>query len=109
MSVRDSFVKHFGQHNAICVENCAHEHRNGINNQNTGSDPFKHALLLVIGYQCIEKYAVYHKFDMSKISRFRFERWCVEHAHLDTHDGDCDYISLIAGIYNKFMPKKGES
>lgn len=34
------------------------------------------------------------------------ERWCKEKAELDSHDGDVDYISMFAGVYDKFMPSK---
>ncbi len=107
MSDRSVVRKEFGEDTACLVEKCAREHGNGINNANKGSDPFKNALLIVIGYDCIakERFFIYHGFDASKISLFRFERWCKTEGQLDKHDGDCDYLALMAGVYNKFMPE----
>lgn len=106
-TVRESFVKEFGERNAKVIESCAKEHGNGINNKKKGSDPFKNALLIVIGYECVSKeiYFKYHKFDSKRISPYRFEKWCKEKGELNTHDGDCDYLALICGVYNKFIPE----
>ena len=34
------------------------------------------------------------------------KRWCLEDGHLDTHNGDVDYLTLALGGYNSFMPVK---
>ena len=108
MNTREKFVKAFNEQTAQKIEACASEHGNGVNNKNKGSDPFKNALLIVIGYECVsrEKFFKYHKFDKKVISPFRFERWCKNEAELDKHDGDCDYLTLAGGGYRKFMPSK---
>jgi len=101
--IRNTFVKKFGESQAIKIEYAAMSHKNGINDRNYGKDRFKWALLICIGYECISKYRDYHGIT---IPYKKLKKWIVDNARLDLHDGDCDYISLAAGIYNEFMPKK---
>ena len=102
---RQSFVRHFGEEEATRVELAAAEHANGINDQNKGSDPFRWAITIVIGYQCAEvhSYRLYHEIT-SPWSEIK--EWIGKHGDLENHDGDCDYITLFAGKYNEFMPSK---
>lgn len=106
-SIKSSFIKHFDKETAAIIEKCAEKHSNGVNSQNVGSDPFKWALTIAIGYQCFEKdnFREYHGFA-KKHTYEKIKSWIKKYGHLDTHDGDCDYISLFAGIYNDFMPVK---
>jgi hypothetical protein len=104
-SIRADFVTYFGEHNAQCIEQAAEGHKNGIHD-NPGSDPFKWAVLICIGYQCVENedYNRYHGFyDLDMES---FGSWCRRNALLHTHDGDVDYLSLFAGVYDYYMQER---
>ncbi len=102
MSVRADFVVCFGEEQAARIEAAAEEHANGINDVNRGSDPFKWALLITIGYQCIEidRYRAYHEITAPWDD---VRRWIVDHAQLGEHDGDMDYIAFYCGKYNEFV------
>lgn len=105
MSIRDKFVAVFGEDEAQRIEASACEHANGINDANRGSDPFKWAILICIGYECFTKdsYRTYHKFhhpaDTLKV-------WIIEHADLGTHDGDSDNLSLFGGGYSPYIKEE---
>jgi hypothetical protein len=106
MTVRDGFVKRFGEENASAVERAAEKHCNGVNDQKRGSDPFKWACLIVIGYECISRFREYHKIDINPVS---FKQWCIEDGNLGEHDGDVDYLSLFAGVYGDYVsPRRTE-
>lgn len=107
MSVRESFVRQFGEEDAVSIEKAAREHKNGVHDK-TGTDPFKWAILICIGYQCFE-YESYRKHHGIKASFLDIKRWCIEEADLGSHDGDCDYISLMTGAYNDFVTPRLET
>jgi hypothetical protein len=100
-SVRTSFVKAFGENEAKAIEAAARFHANGINDGKLGSDPFKWALTIIIGYQCAEiaSYRAHHKITApwNKI-----KTWIKKHGELKSHDGDMDYLALMAGTYNEY-------
>lgn len=102
MSVRDKFVGCFGEAEACAIERAAVEHGNDINDRNKGSDPFKWALLIAIGYQRMsaDSYREYHQitspWDELKL-------WIKQHAELGSHDGDCDYLCAVVGGYSEFI------
>ena len=104
MSIRQAFVKRFGEREALAIETAANEHKNGVHDKQ-GSDPFKWALLICIGYQCMElgKYRKYHGINAKWPD---LKKWIKRSGHLDSHDGDFDYVALVAGVYNEYMPKK---
>lgn len=99
--IRDEFVKMFGEKEALALESAAEEHKNGVHD-NPGSDPFKWVLLICIGYQCfeVEGYREYHGIVASFES---IKQWVKDNAELDSHDGDSDFISLVAGVYNEYV------
>lgn len=101
-SVRLSFEKRFGVKEAQAVFRAASEHSNGINDANLGSDPFKWALLMCIGYQCceIDSYREHHGI---KAPWDELKTWMIEEGELASHDGDSDYLALFAGAYNEFV------
>lgn len=103
MSIREAFVAKFGEDQAAAIEAAANEHANGVNDQNKGTDPFKWALLIAIGYQCAEK-ASYREYHGIAAPWDEVKQWMKDHADLASHDGDCDYLSLLAGSYNEYMP-----
>lgn len=103
-SVLVSFVKYFGEDQAKAVEAAAEEHANGPNNTKRGSDPFRWAITIAIGYQCMEKdgYRKHHgitpKWD-------KLKAWIKRYGNLAEHDGDMDYLALLTGVYNEYVPK----
>lgn len=103
-SIREQFAAKFGEDQAAAIEAAANEHGNGINNTNLGSDPFKWALLICIGYECASKdsYRDHHGITAPWNT---VSRWIKDHAELGTHNGDVDYLSMFAGAYNEFMPE----
>ena len=103
VSVRDHFVSAFGEDLAQKIEASANYHANDVNSKNRGSDPFKWALLICIGYECCSKkqFRQYHGI-LTPWEDIR--GWIKEHGDLATHNGDCDYLALLSGAYNEFMP-----
>ena len=104
MSIRKKFVKDFGKGQAKTLENAAETHNTHVHNRK-GSDPFKWVLLICIGYECFEKDA-FRKYHKITIPFEKLKSWIKNNGQLGTHDGDCDYLSLIAGEYNEYIPKK---
>ena len=107
-TIRDQFVQSFSESEAAHIEAAATEHGNSINDTNKGSDPFKWALLICIGYQCMEldSYREYHNITTPWSV---LKQWIKTNADLGSHDGDCDYISLIAGVYNEYTNQNPKS
>ena len=103
-TVRANFVQAFGEAEAPRIEIAANGHGNGINDKNRGSDHFKWALLICIGYECCEKPA-YRKHHGIRTSWKKIKRWIKEHGKLGSHVGDCDYLCLMSGGYNEFVGK----
>ncbi len=108
-SIRDKFVKEFGEELAEKLEAAAECHRNGVNDGNKGSDPFKWVLLICIGYQCFEE-SRFRKFHgiPKKPSYAVLKRWIRDNAELGTHDGDYDYLSLFCGAYNYYVKSRND-
>lgn len=102
-SVRESFVAVFGEEEAQALEEAALEHANGTNDLSKGSDPFKWTILMVIGYQCAEKYSEYHKINAPWE---QIKDWAKLEGNLESHDGDCDFLAMLAGIYDEYLPKE---
>lgn len=102
---RKKFVKRFSEKEAKRFEKAAEGHSNGVNSRNKGSDPFKWVLLICIGYQCFEKES-YRKHHGIKAKLEHINQFIIEDAELGTHNGDCDYLSLVAGVYNKYTKPK---
>lgn len=101
-SIRAAFAERFGEDQAEAIEAAAISHGNGINDTNVGSDPFKWALLIAIGYQCMEldDYRAHHGITAPWAD---LKPWIIEHADLASHDGDCDYLAAFVGTYNEFV------
>jgi hypothetical protein len=99
-SIRKAFEERFGAEEAEKIWAAATEHGNGINDGNLGDDPFKWAILIAIGYQCVEKYANHHGIT---IPFEDFKEWVRENADLASHTGDCDYLALACGVYRDFV------
>ena len=103
-SVRASFVARFSEDQAAAIERAAQEHMNGVHD-NKGSDPFKWAFLVAIGYECISKdsYRAYHSITAPLAA---MKEWARTEAHLASHDGDCDYLAAFVGAYSEYLPEE---
>lgn len=102
MSVRERFVADFSDDLASAIETAAEQHKNGVHD-NKGSDPFKWALLITIGYECWSKpdYAKHHGIDGDADA---IRSWIKEHGALGSHDGDCDFLAMMVGAYDEYVP-----
>lgn len=96
-TVRDSFVAQFGEANAAAVESAAEGHKNGVHQ---GSDPFKWAILICVGHECLGKYAEGHGItaDLTAV-----QDWAYIDGDLASHDGDCDFLALMCGAYQGWV------
>lgn len=101
-SIRGPFVDRFGEDNAAAIEAAAQMHRKGYDTRGLGSDPFKWALLIAIGFQCIDQYTDYHHITTDPDE---LKTWVYENADLASHDGDCDMLSLIGGGYDGWVKR----
>ncbi len=104
--IERKFIKDWGEELAEKVWRAANSHANEVNSKNKGSDPFKWALLICIGYQCLKKpeYRKYH--GIERLNWRKMKKWIKDNAELSTHDGDVDYLTLFAGGYNYFINKE---
>jgi hypothetical protein len=77
--IREKFVAAFGEDQASALIRAAEEHENGVNSANKGSDPFKWALLICIGYECIsrDRFREYHGITASWE---QLRQWIKDHA-----------------------------
>ena len=107
MSVRDSFEAQFGTEQADAVMHAVEYHlESGITTQgNRGSDPFKWAIALAIGFECMSKDS-YRKYHGVTAPWDEIDQWIKDHADLGSHDGDVDIIGAFAGVYEPYMEAK---
>ncbi len=103
MSVRVSFVERFGERQARAMETAAEMHTNGIHDKR-GSDEFKWAVAICIGYECFtrDRFREYHGIN---IPVDELKQWIKSDGQLATHDGDFDYLSAMTGHYNEYIPE----
>ncbi len=100
-SVRASFVTRFGEAEARAIESAAEGHTNGIHDRR-GSDPFKWAICICIGYQCFEKERFREHHDIKAPASY-IDKWIIEEGDLANHDGDVDFIALMINAYDKYI------
>lgn len=107
MSTRESFVETFDESTADLIVAAAEEHRNGIHDD-PGSDYFRWAIAITIGYECWSHpgYARHHGLELPDADAIR--QWIKDHGDLANHDGDVDYLALMAGAYNEYVGKSDE-
>lgn len=98
MSVRERFVADFGEDQAAAIERAAEEHKNGIHD-NPGSDYFRWALVICVGYDCMKK-DPFRQHHGITVPWETLRPWIKEHGQFAEHDGDTDYLSLMIGVYN---------
>ena len=97
---RDDFVVRFGETNALHIEWAADSHKNGVHDK-PGSDPFRWAILICIGWQCLEKFAEYHEITCAWED---VRDWLKTHKdYISAHDGDVDYLAVFTGVYDEFV------
>jgi hypothetical protein len=101
MSVRESFVARFGESDAAAIEAAAAEHKNGVHDE-PGSDYFRWAVVIAIGYQCMEL-AGYREYHGITATWADIKDWIKSDGDLARHDGDSDYLAVFAGTYNEFV------
>ena len=100
MSVRDKFVELFGEDDCKAIEKAASEHHGWGQERNRGSDPFKWALCVCIGWECIGRFSEYHGI---KADPAALKEAIKKHGELASHDGGLDMLSAIAGVYNEYI------
>lgn len=109
MSIRESFVSHFGEDNAVRVEEAAlmhmaegpAPHLDPHADDSWGSDHFKYLFLVCIGRDCFTRWRAWHTMDMSYEEVLA---WALEFAELHAFDGDIpDFLALMAGAYNPWI------
>jgi len=109
MSIRDSFVEHFGEDNAVRVEEAAlmhmsegpFPHLDPHADDKWGSDHFKYLFLVCIARDCFTRWRAWHTMDMSYEDVLA---WALEHGDLHDFDGDVpDFLALMAGAYNPWI------
>jgi hypothetical protein len=100
-SIREAFEKKFGEDQAAKIMSAAQGHKNGVHD-NEGSDPFKWAILICVGYECLGPYAKNHGIT---IPESEIKAWAYEHADLRSHNGDYDYLSAFCGAYDGWYNK----
>jgi len=103
-SIRNSFVDHFGEEQARAIERAAISHENGIHDRR-GSDPFRWAICICLGYKCMENEAYRQEHEVT-IPWSDLDSWIIEHGNLTEHDGDVDYLALFCGVYEKYVSQE---
>jgi hypothetical protein len=109
MSIRESFVEHFGEVNAVRVEEAAlghmsegsMPHLNVHADDKWGDDSFRYLFLLCIGRDCFTRWRKWHLIDAEYEDILA---WALEFADLHDHTGDLpDYMAALAGAYGPWI------
>lgn len=96
-TLRESFIKQFGESNAFAVQRAAESHKNGIHDR-YGSDPFRWAILICLGHECLSRFQEEHGISLDYE---QFRSWLIDHAsEFAEYDGDVDYVALMVGVYD---------
>jgi len=109
MTVRDSFAEHFGEENAMRVEEASIGHIGDANkygdahtHDDWSTEPFRYHLMLCIGHDCFGQHSTFHGFTDMPVAEVK--AWAVEHADLHEFDGDIpDFMALMAGAYMTWL------
>jgi hypothetical protein len=121
MTIRDSFVEHFGEECATRLEEASIGHLNDLATaqreasqildlpnipyvheyDSWGDDPFMYHFMNAIARECMGRFAQWHGIE-GELSEF--QAWSREHADLHTFAGDPpDYIALMVGAYYSWI------
>ena len=103
--IRDLFTKDFGEEQAAALIAAAEQHANETNSANKGADPFKWAILICIGFECVSRQPFREHHGIT-VPWEELKRWFKEKAELETHTGDFDYLAAFIGVYDDFLPVK---
>ncbi len=103
MSVRAKFAELFGEEQCAAIERAASGHKNGVHDRE-GSDPFKWALCICIGFECMSRDSFRAEHGIT-VPWEALRQAIKDHGALDTHDGDVDFLAMFAGVYQEFMPQ----
>jgi len=103
-SIRDAFVRRFGEPMAQAIEAAAREHTMPSMNM-LGNDPFKWALLTAIGWECVNKFRDSHPElpVLATLDPEELATWCRHEADLGSFDGAWDGLSVLAGAYKRWL------
>ena len=109
MTMRDDFIATFGIENTEAIERAADSHANDVTRR-WGSDRFRWALVMCLGYQCMSKpeYREHHGITAPWDALDAWMQTPERRAWFADHDGECDYLALLAGTYNPYMPQQAE-
>lgn len=99
MSIRAAFVEAFTEADAAAIEQAAREHRNGVHDE-PGSDPFKWAITICVGHECLTRFREHHGITADADD---VKAWVYEHGDLASHDGDIDYLCAFLGGYDGWV------
>lgn len=93
------FADKFGTDQADAVMRAANQHDNDVHG-NRGSDPFRWAISIALGYECIGRFAADHGItaDLDDV-----RAWIKAEADLGSHDGDVDFLAALCGVYDEFI------
>jgi hypothetical protein len=109
MTIRTSFVEHFGEENATKIEEAALMHMaegplpvpSVHAKDDWGPDPFRYLFLTCIARDCLTRWREWHGI---KVEYEDLLAWSLEHADLHAHEGDLpDYMAALAGAYNPWI------
>jgi hypothetical protein len=109
VTIRVSFVEHFGEEAATRVEEAALMHLGegpvphlDIHaDDRWGDDPFCYLFLVCIGRDCFTRWRAWHRIDAEYEEILA---WCLEFGDIHDFKGDLpDYLALMAGAYNPWI------
>jgi len=101
----DSYCGAFGKEQAERMFEAGEYHRHELAEAGLhGSDPFRDAVAIAIGFDCFtsDRFREYHKITVPVAD---IRKWIREHGDLYHHDGPKDYISVMLGVYNEYIPE----
>lgn len=108
MSVRESFVERFGEEQAVALENAGNGHRADLlAGDEHGPDAFRDAIVIAIGFECFTS-DHYRKSHGITVPVADLTAWIREHGDLAHHTGPIDYLAMLVGRYQPYIPEYDE-
>jgi hypothetical protein len=102
MTTREKYAAAFGEEQTAAIEKAAEGHIAQGASSDRGSDAFKWALLVVIGFQCAERdgYREHHGITVPWVEVQAF----MKAADLGSFDGGMpDVLAALCGVYNEYL------